>query len=192
MSNRQSGLIFVFAAPSGGGKSSLVKALLERDPNIVLSVSHTTRSPRPGEQDGVHYHFVSPEEFLRKKEKGDFIETAEVFGNYYGTSRQAILDKTEMGKDVALDIDWQGARQIRQLFPQNSFGIYILPPSMDILEQRLRNRGQDDEETIRYRMQQAEEELSHQDEFDFKVVNDEFEKALQEIQYIVSRCRMDR
>ncbi len=177
------GTLFIVSSPSGAGKSSLLAALLERynhDQRMQISVSHTTRPMRPGEVDGVHYHFVDKAEFQAQIERGAFFEWAEVFGNYYGTSRETIERCLEQGIDVFLDIDWQGARQVRdQLGCAKS--IFILPPSLPILEQRLHGRGQDSADVIRHRMDQAVAEMSHYDEYDYLIVNDDFETALGEL-----------
>jgi guanylate kinase len=180
--------LYVVSAPSGGGKTSLIKALLERDDHVALSVSHTTRSPRPGERDGVHYHFVSEEAFERLAADGAFLEHARVFDNRYGTGREGVERQLAAGFDVLLDIDWQGARQIRSSFP-DCRSIFIIPPSMDVLRQRLRHRGQDSPETIQRRMRDARAEISHWNEFDFVVVNDDFEKALADLQSIIRQGR---
>jgi guanylate kinase len=178
--------VFVVSAPSGGGKTSLVNALLRRDERVALSVSHTTRAPRPGEQNGVHYYFVDRAEFERLVEGGAFLEHAEVFGNCYGTGREAVEKQLSGGCDVLLDIDWQGARQVQQSYP-SAKTVFILPPSMDILRQRLERRGQDSEDVIARRMRAARAEIEHAAEFDFLVVNDDFEAALDDLHGIVRR-----
>ncbi|HCU53401.1 MAG TPA: guanylate kinase [Gammaproteobacteria bacterium] len=178
------GKLFIFSAASGTGKTSLAKALIERDPEVVFSVSHTTRAPRPGEQHGVHYYYVSREEFDRMVAHGEFVEHATVFGNSYGTSKQAIEDQLKAGKTVILDIDWQGARAIKQWRPE-AVSIFILPPSRAALRERLTNRKQDSEEVIDRRMREAVTEMSHYGEFDYRVVNDEFEAALADLQAIL-------
>ena len=180
--------LFVLAAPSGGGKSSLIRALIEKDSRLKPSVSHTTRAPRPGETDGEHYYFVSDAEFQRLIESDAFLEYALVFGQYKGTGRKAVEDMMEEGFDVLLDIDWQGARQVRETFPACRT-IFILPPSMSALADRLHHRGQDSEQVIEERMRRARDEISHWDEFDFVVVNDDFETALEDIQSIIERDR---
>lgn len=183
------GNLFILSAPSGAGKSSLIKALLDKQANIKVSVSHTTRAPRPGENNGKHYHFVTVDEFKALIDKGDFFEWAQVFENYYGTSKQAIEDQLNKGIDVFLDIDWQGARQVRALMPEVKT-IFILPPSQSELEQRLNNRGQDSQEVIAARMAEAKSESSHYDEFDYVIVNDDFETALTELEHIVIAARL--
>jgi len=191
MSNesRARGNLLIVAAPSGAGKTSLVKALLEADPGLALSVSHTTREPRPGEQDGVHYHFASEEEFAMTVESGVFLEHAQVFGHRYGTHGGLVAERLDEGYDVILEIDWQGARQVRERAP-GCHSIFILPPSLTALRQRLSSRGTDSEEVIASRMRQAREEISHWDEFDYLVVNDRFEEALADLQAIVRSLRL--
>jgi len=183
------GNLFILSAPSGAGKSSLIGALLKKHSDMKVSVSHTTRSPRPGEENGVHYHFVSVEEFKALIEKNDFFEWAQVFDNYYGTSKQAIESQLEAGIDVFLDIDWQGAQQIRKLVDDVET-IFILPPSKEELESRLNNRGQDSAEVIAGRMAKAQSETSHYNEYDYVVVNDDFDTALAEIETIVMAKRL--
>ena len=180
--------LYVVAAPSGGGKTSLIAALLERDANTRLSVSHTTRAPRPGERDGVHYHFVSEAEFERLAGEGRFLEHARVFDHRYGTGRDAVMQQLAQGHDVILDIDWQGARQVRASFP-SCRTIFIVPPSIAELRRRLAARGQDDAAVIERRMRDARSEISHWDEFDFVVVNDDFDQALADLQSIVREGR---
>ena len=176
--------LYIVASPSGGGKSSLIAALLQRDDRVRLSVSHTTRPRRPGEEDGVHYHFVDDQAFLDLVEKGEFLEHARVFDNRYGTGRQAVERQLAAGNDVLLDIDWQGGRQVRAAFPA-ARGIFILPPSMEILRARLTRRGQDGEEIIERRMRDATAEISHWDEFEHVVVNDDFDAALEDMHAII-------
>ncbi|KZN47342.1 guanylate kinase [Pseudoalteromonas luteoviolacea] len=183
------GNLFILSAPSGAGKSSLIKALLEKHANIKVSVSHTTRAPRPGENNGEHYHFVNVDEFKALIDKGDFFEWAQVFENYYGTSKQAIEDQLNNGIDVFLDIDWQGARQVRDLIPEVKT-VFILPPSQNELEKRLNSRGQDSQEVIAGRMAEAKSESSHYDEFDYVIVNDDFNVALAELEHIVIAARL--
>jgi guanylate kinase len=183
------GTLYIVSAPSGAGKTSLVRALLERTGGIEVSVSHTTRPPRPGERDGVDYHFVSTGEFEAMVERGEFLEHARVFGNQYGTSRVAVEERLREGVDVILEIDWQGARQARKAF-SDPVGIFILPPSREALRERLSGRGQDSAEVIDRRMHEAESEMSHWREYDFLVINDRFEQALAEIQAIVQARRL--
>ncbi|WGE57418.1 guanylate kinase [Actinobacillus equuli] len=185
------GNLYILSAPSGAGKSSLINALLAdlSRTEVQLSISHTTRNPRPGEEDGVHYYFTNHAEFEALIEKGHFLEWAEVFGNYYGTSLPMIEKSLEKGIDVFLDIDWQGARQIRQKLP-NVKTIFILPPSRAELEKRLFGRGQDSAETIAKRMAEAISEMSHYDEFDYVIVNDDFQTALGELKSILTAERL--
>lgn len=178
------GNLFIVSAPSGAGKSSLIQALLDLHNDMQVSVSHTTRSPRPGEQNGVHYHFVRVDDFKNRIEAGEFLEWAEVFGNYYGTSRTTLQQTLDQGIDVFLDIDWQGARQIRQQLP-HAIGIFILPPSLNVLQQRLQSRGQDSADIIAGRMSKAQDEMSHANEYDYLIVNDDFQQALLELRAIV-------
>ncbi|WP_299075052.1 guanylate kinase [uncultured Paraglaciecola sp.] len=190
------GNLFILAAPSGAGKSSLINALLEKHPAtdehnnaMQVSVSHTTRAPRPGETDGVHYHFVDHAEFESLIEQGAFFEHAEVFGHYYGTSRVVIEHTLQQGIDVFLDIDWQGARQVKAQIPDTAT-IFVAPPSKAELERRLNERGQDSAEVIAKRMVKAVSEISHYHEFDFIVVNDNFDAALSELDAIVTTRRL--
>ncbi|HKJ75928.1 MAG TPA: guanylate kinase [Gammaproteobacteria bacterium] len=183
------GTLFVVAAPSGAGKTSLLKALLEATPGLTVSVSHTTRPPRPGEQDGVDYHFVDTARFEAMVAAGEFLEHARVFDNHYGTSRGAVQQRLDAGEDVVLEIDWQGARQVREQFP-GCVGIFILPPSRGALEERLRGRGQDDEAVVARRMRDAESEMAHYDEFDYLVFNDDFGTALAELGAVVTASRL--
>ena len=184
------GNLFIVSAPSGAGKSSLISALLSDKPkDMQVSVSHTTRQPRPGEVDGQHYHFVSVDEFKSLIEEGAFYEWAEVFGNYYGTSRTVIEQTLAQGIDVFLDIDWQGAQQVKALMPE-AVGVFILPPSRAELESRLTGRGQDSEEVIAGRMAQAVSEMSHYAEYDFIIVNDNFETALNDLRTIIRSQRL--
>ncbi|MCL5255627.1 MAG: guanylate kinase [Gammaproteobacteria bacterium] len=188
-----SGNLFVIAAPSGAGKSSLIKALLERhnDGSMQVSVSTTTRAPRPGEENGVHYHFVSEAEFLRQVDNHEFYEWAKVFNNYYGTSRTVIEDTLASGVDVFLDIDWQGTRQVKAAYP-GVHTIFILPPSNDELERRLRARGQDSDEVIAGRMAKAQAEMSHYAEFSYLIVNEDFEESVANLEHIVMSQRLRR
>jgi len=187
------GTLYVISAPSGAGKTSLVRALVERLDGVAASVSHTTRAMRPGEADGVHYHFVSRERFMAMVEAGDFLEHAQVFDNFYGTSQQAVEDQLRAGQDVILEIDWQGAQQVRRLMPACE-SIFILPPSREELERRLRGRGQDGDEVIARRMRDAVNEMSHYPEFDYLVINEVFEEALGELQaiFVANRQRLAR
>ena len=182
------GSLFIIAAPSGAGKTSLVNALLEKDSRLSLSISHTTRSPRPGETDGRHYHFVSEAEFERMAAAGDFMEHARVFDHFYGTNRHSVAKQLEQGRDVILEIDWQGARQVRAVFP-GCCSIFIIPPSLETLRKRLKGRGQDSEEVIQRRMRDAQAEISHWDEFEYLVVNDDFNAALDELIAIINDHR---
>lgn len=185
------GNLYILSAPSGAGKSSLINALLADLPRheVQLSISHTTRAPRPAEENGVHYYFTDHAEFKTLIEQGHFLEWAEVFGNYYGTSLPMIQQSLEKGIDVFLDIDWQGARQIRQQVP-NVKTIFILPPSKAELEKRLIGRGQDSAETIAHRMAEAVSEMSHYNEFDYVIVNDDFQTALSELKSILIAERL--
>jgi guanylate kinase len=184
-----SGSLFVISAPSGAGKTSLVNALVTRDRNLSVSVSHTTRGMRPGETDGINYHFVSIETFSEMLASGDFLEDAEVFGNRYGTSKTWVNEQLERAVDVILEIDWQGAQQIRRLLPE-AIGIFILPPDTQTLESRLYQRAQDSAETIRSRLSNAREEMSHYVEYDYLVVNDDFETAVNDLLSIVRATRL--
>jgi guanylate kinase len=177
--------LFIIAAPSGCGKTSLVESLIKVHKNLRVSISHTTRIPRAGEINGTNYHFVSVSEFQKMAKEGEFVEHAEVFENLYGTSKELINDNLKNNTDVILEIDWQGARQVKQNMP-NAISIFILPPSKDALELRLRNRAQDDESTIKKRMLDAENQMSHYSEFDFLVINDDFNSALSDLESIIS------
>ena len=183
------GSMLMVVAPSGAGKSSLVNALLQKDPDIGLSVSFTTRAPRPGEVNGREYNFLSEQEFIKRKEAGDFLEWANVHGNYYGTSKSWIESQMQNGKDVILEIDWQGARQVQRLIPE-AIWIFILPPSIQTLEDRLRRRAQDDEATIQKRVAAAKDELAHVAEANYLVVNDNFEQALNDLNQVVLASRL--
>ncbi|MCK4865768.1 MAG: guanylate kinase [Gammaproteobacteria bacterium] len=178
------GTLFVISAPSGAGKTSLVKALLEQTKNIGVSVSHTTRAMREGEQDGIDYNFIDKEAFVSMVGQSAFLEHAQVFDNFYGTAIANIEDKLSQGEDVILEIDWQGAAQVRKQLPY-AVNIFILPPSQAALEERLRGRGQDSDEIIQRRMRDAKSETSHYSEYDYLVVNDDFDKALIELKSIV-------
>lgn len=183
------GTLYIVSAPSGAGKTSLLKALLENAQGIGLSVSHTTRAKRPGEQDGVHYHYVNEATFTQMVADAAFLEHAKVFDNYYGTSQAAVLAQLASGQDVILEIDWQGAQQVRRHFPQ-AVGIFVLPPSKQALRERLTDRGQDDTTIIDRRMRDAEAEMSHYPEFDYIVVNDDFQTALHELRAIIASQRL--
>ncbi len=185
-----SGSLFIVAAPSGAGKSSLVNALLAQEPTITLSISTTTRAPRPGEMHGKEYFFTSEEEFLKRERDGEFLEWARVHGNCYGTSRTFIDGQLRAGHDVLLEIDWQGAQQVRRQFA-SAVGVFILPPSIAVLEERLRKRGQDSDEVIARRVQAAAGEIAHAPEFDYVIINENFESALSQLVAITraARCR---
>jgi guanylate kinase len=179
-----SGILFIISAPSGAGKTSLVHALLDINPHIDLSVSYTTRDPRPGEVNGKDYHFVSRDEFLAMTKRGEFMESAEVYGNLYGTSQTWISQQNAKGRDILLEIDWQGAAQVRRLFPE-CISIFILPPSIEALEQRLKGRGKDNEVVIAKRMAAAREDVAHVSEFDYVIINDNLNEALHELGAVV-------
>jgi len=192
--NHTPGTLYIISAPSGAGKTSLVKALLDAnvaEPSIRLSVSHTTRAMRPGEENGVNYHFVERAQFLALIEHGDFLEHAEVFGNLYGTSQSTLQQTLDEGHDLILEIDWQGAEQVRRLMPQ-ARSIFILPPSQQALRQRLTNRGQDSDEIIEGRMREAVSEMSHYVEYDFLVINDDFATALEDLKAIFRANRLQQ
>jgi len=182
------GILFIVSAASGAGKTSLVKALLERDPTLALAVSFTTRARREGERDGVHYHFVDPDIFATMVAEGAFLEHAEVFGNRYGTSEAGVRSQLARG-DLVLEIDWQGARQVRARFPAAA-SVFVLPPSAAALEQRLRGRGQDSDGVIALRMAEARSEMSHYAEYDYLVVNDDFATALADLSCVVQAERL--
>ncbi len=178
------GCLFIISAPSGTGKTSLVRALLQSNPNLALSISHTTRPPRPGEINGRDYHFVTTETFREMQLNGEFIESAEVYGNLYGTSQQWVNKIISSGQDILLEIDCQGAQQIRRLFPQ-AVGIFIIPPSVEVLATRLKTRAQDNPEIIQKRLAAACEEISHIAEYDYVIINDILEHALSDLASIV-------
>jgi guanylate kinase len=183
------GLLFIVAAPSGAGKSSLVEAVLREDPQLALSISYTTRTPRGGEVNGREYHFVDRSTFQRMLEAGEFLESAEVHGNRYGTSQRQITQMREAGRDIVLEIDWQGAQQVRRIFPE-AIGVFIMPPSMPELERRLRARGEDTEDTMRRRLAAAAEEVSHAVEFDYVIINREFEDARRDLAAVIRASRL--
>ena len=193
MAENYAGTLFIVAAPSGGGKTSLVKKLLSELEHITVSVSHTTRKMRPGEVDGVDYFFLDDKEFMGMVDEGAFVEHARVFNHFYGTSAAQITDRLQAGIDVVLDIDWQGAAQIRHAFA-DAVSVFVIPPSLEVLKQRLMDRQQDDAQTINNRMQRSQDELSHYPEFDYLIVNDDFETAAAELRSIVvaHRLRMIR
>ncbi len=185
------GTLFIVAAPSGAGKSSIVNACLARDRNISLSISFTSRPPRPGERHAEHYHFVDDAEFQRMIEAGDFFEHARVHGDWKGTARQSVEPQLAAGRDVLLEIDWQGARQVRAAVP-DAVGVFILPPSRAALDQRMRKRGQDSEEVMARRLAAAREEMSHFDEFDYVIVNEDFDTAVDEMCAVFTASRLRR
>ncbi len=191
--NSLAGSLFMVAAPSGAGKSTLVNALLAQESDLKLSISYTTRPPRPGEENGREYHFTTVEDFLVRKDNHEFLEYAEVHGNYYGTSRILINQFMQAGTDMLLEIDWQGTQQVKKQFPQ-AVGIFILPPSIAALEQRLKKRGQDSEHVITKRLLAAGGEIAHAGEFEYVIINQEFEVALSELAAIVkaTRCRFNQ
>jgi guanylate kinase len=183
-----SGRLFVITAPSGAGKSSLIHALMKEDPSLKLSISYTTRAPRPGETNGREYHFVDDATFLAMRGRGEFLESAEVHGYRYGTSKRVIREALGRGEDLILEIDWQGARQVRSLHP-DCVGIFILPPSVEELERRMRVRGQDSEAVIRRRLESAREELAHAEEFKYAIINKDFDIARRELAEILRKER---
>lgn len=183
------GNVIIIAAPSGAGKSSLVHALLAQDDLLKLSISCTTRAPRPGEKEGEHYYFVNQAQFDTLKDNNELLEWAHVHGNFYGTPARPIIEQLQAGHDVILEIDWQGARQVRRFFP-DAIGIFILPPSIEALEERLRKRGQDSESVITRRLLAAGGEMAHVTEFPYVIINQDFNVALKELQAIVQACRL--
>ncbi|MBM3357545.1 MAG: guanylate kinase [Betaproteobacteria bacterium] len=187
------GILFIISAPSGGGKTSLIQALLQAEPQVRLSISYTTRPARPGEQNGREYHFVAPEEFGRMLEAGAFLESAVIYGHRYGTSQQWIQRELDRGADVLLEIDWQGAQQVRRLMP-SAVSIFIVPPSLEALEARLKNRAQDSPEVIARRLATAREEIGHVSEYDYAIINDEFDRAARDLASIIraERLRLSR
>ncbi|MFT5643127.1 MAG: guanylate kinase [Janthinobacterium sp.] len=190
MSSTFSGSLFMVVAPSGAGKSTLVNALLAQEPALQLSISTTTRAPRPNETEGVQYYFTTADDFIARADQGEFLEWAEVHGNYYGTSRILVEKDMRAGTDILLEIDWQGARQVRKQFPRTA-GIFILPPSIDALEERLNKRGQDAPQVITRRLLAAGGEIAHAPEFEYVIINEDFSVALSELRAIVTatRCR---
>ena len=188
-----SATLFIVSSPSGGGKTSLVKALLESEPDVRLSVSYTTRPARPGESDGRDYHFVGLPEFTRMLEAGEFLESAEIYGNRYGTSQKWIERERAAGRDVLLEIDWQGAQQVRRLMRQVA-SIFILPPSLEVLEARLRGRGKDSDDAVARRLAAARDEISHVGEYDYAIMNGDFHQAVLDLRSVIraERLRTDR
>jgi guanylate kinase len=184
----KAGKLFVTTAPSGAGKTSLIEALMKADPSLQLSISYTTRAPRPGEQDGVDYHFVDDATFVAMKGRGEFLEDAEVHGYRYGTSKKVITAALARGEDLILEIDWQGARQVRALYP-DCVGIFILPPSIEELERRMRARGQDADAVIRRRLDNARGEMDHAGEFNYAIINKDFDTARRELAGIIQKER---
>lgn len=184
-----SGSLFIVSAPSGAGKTTLVRLLLEQDKQVHLSVSYTTRMPRPGEQDGREYHFVDVSDFLAMRERGDFLEWAEVHGNYYGSSRVWLEKQIAAGRDMLLEIDWQGARQVRRQFPA-AVGVFVMPPSLAELERRLRGRGSDSAEVIARRLSAAQDEMRHVVEFEYVIINNELQTALGDLLSTVHASRL--
>jgi guanylate kinase len=189
VSDSVAGCLFVIAAPSGGGKTSLVNALLAREPGIRLSVSYTTRKPRPGEHEGVHYHFVDKKRFDELNAAGEFLEHAFVHGHWYATSKSWLAAQVAAGQDVLLEIDWQGAEQVRRVLP-DSVQIFVLPPSLAVLKERLENRGQDDPGVIARRLAGAVEEMRHWEEFDYVIINQDFATAVSDLDAIVRATRL--
>ncbi len=190
MAKMYKGQLFCITAPSGAGKSSLVKALLAHDSSVRLSVSYTTRAPREGEVEGVDYHFIDSAAFEAMRENGEFLEWAYVHGNYYGTSKSWIANELATGRDIVLEIDWQGARQVQNIFPE-VVGIFILPPSMEVLQKRLENRATDTPEVIRRRMQGAKRELDQATSFEYIIINEDFERAKNDLFAIVRAKRLE-
>ncbi|WP_138510321.1 guanylate kinase [Maricaulis alexandrii] len=189
---RRRGVLLALSSPSGAGKTTLSKRLLSQNPDVILSVSATTRQPRPGEVDGQDYHFLSVEDFKDKIEAGEFFEWAEVFGRYYGTPKSPVMEAVEEGRDVVFDIDWQGAQALAEQAPEDTVRIFILPPSLELLEDRLRKRGQDTPDVIKGRMERAKDEISHWHEYDYVIVNDDFARALEKLNQILHAERLKR
>ncbi len=186
-----SGTLYIISAPSGGGKTSLVNALIATMTDIMVSISYTTRAQRPGEREGINYHFIDEARFHQLSAQAAFLEQAQVFGNYYATGKQWVAEQLADGKDVVLEIDWQGAQQIHRLIP-NCIGIFILPPSRDVLYSRLQERAQDNPQIIAKRMAQASNEIAHYKEYDYLIINDDFEQALSDLQAIIKAKRLTR
>ena len=184
MANSLTGNLFIITAASGAGKTSLVKAILKNNPNITLSISYTTHPPRPGEEDGIDYRFINETTFLEMQANNVFLETAQCHGALYGTSKQIIQKTIETGADIILEIDWQGAFSVKSIYPE-AISVFILPPSMEALQARLKNRGQDSEETIIKRLAAAKDEMSHLEKFDYVTINDDFDCALKELEVII-------
>ncbi len=187
--NPSRGQLLIISAPSGAGKTSLIKALVEQEPRVEVSVSHTTRPQRPGETEGVNYFFITTEAFHEMRDAGAFFESAEVFGHYYGTSLNQLESRLAEGADVILEIDWQGAQQVRQLLPDSAW-LFILPPSIEALKTRLQSRAQDNADTIELRMRAARDEMSHWHEADYLIINDNFDSALEELRALVRSLRL--
>ena len=183
------GTLFIVTAPSGAGKTTLVSGLLERDPQVRLSVSYTTRAPRAGEVNGQHYHFIAAPGFRALRDKGEFLEWAEVHNNYYGTSKRWLEEQTRAGRDILLEIDWQGAQQVRKVFPK-AVGVFILPPSVEELERRLRGRGTDSEDVIARRVLAARGEMRHVAEFDYVIINENLPTAIEDLVAVVRASRL--
>jgi len=183
------GTLFIVTAPSGAGKTTLVSGLLERDPLVRLSVSYTTRAPRTGEVNGQHYHFIDVQGFRALRDKGEFLEWAEVHSNYYGTSKRWLEEQTRAGRDILLEIDWQGAQQVRKVFPK-AVGVFILPPSVEELERRLRGRGTDSEDVISRRVLGARGEMRHVAEFDYVIINENLPAAIEDLVAVVRASRL--
>ena len=189
---KRRGIMFILSSPSGAGKTTLSRLLLQNDPNITMSISYTTRPPRPGEVDGVDYFFVSEKEFEKKADEKYFYEFAEVFGNFYGTPRKRVEEELVAGRDVLFDIDWQGTRRLTAKARDDIVSIFILPPAMDELARRLKARAQDSHDVIEKRMERASDEISHWDEYDYVVINDSIDYSLQNILYILKAERLKR
>ncbi len=189
---KRRGIMFVLSSPSGAGKTTLSRLLLDQDRNLSLSISATTRPQRPGEVDGVHYHFITPEEFSQKIEHGDFLEYAHVFGNYYGTPKKAVLDGLNAGKDILFDIDWQGTQQLALNSRSDIVPVFILPPSLNDLETRLKSRAQDADDVVAARMSRASDEISHWAEYDYIVFNHDIQEALVNLKSILYAERLKK